>query len=170
MIPTSLWIVLFFIAGAIFAYMLFFADRGERWFAQSMLMGSVVAVITATMLLIHFLDSPVRPHGGLQPVAMKRTLRILAQERRDAGDRTRLPATRAGPPDESPRPRRVVTRLGGSMFFALSTWQVALLVLAVIGAATAAGHVSGRYLREHSDDAPRAVRGAAGRAARASSA
>jgi len=37
------------------------------------------------------------------------------------------------------------------MFFTLSTWQVALLVLAVIGAATAAGHVSGRYLREHSD-------------------
>jgi len=37
------------------------------------------------------------------------------------------------------------------MFFALSTWQVALLVLAVIAAATAAGHVSGRYLRERSD-------------------
>ncbi len=37
------------------------------------------------------------------------------------------------------------------MFFSLSTWQVALIVLAVIGAATAAGHVSGRYLREHSE-------------------
>src|SRR3954470_23020694 len=60
-------------------------------------------------------------------------------------------ATRAGPPDESPRPHRVTTRFGGSMFFALSTWQVALLVLAVIAAATAAGHVSGRYLRERSD-------------------
>src|SRR3954454_3746829 len=60
-------------------------------------------------------------------------------------------ATRAGPPDESPRPHLVTTRFGGSMFFALSTWQVALLVLAVIAAATAAGHVSGRYLRERSD-------------------
>src|SRR3954453_9142866 len=60
-------------------------------------------------------------------------------------------ATRAGPPDESPRPHRVTTRFGGSMFFALSTWQVALLVLAAIAAATAAGHVSGRYLRELSD-------------------
>jgi hypothetical protein len=37
------------------------------------------------------------------------------------------------------------------MFFALSTWQVALLVLAVIGAATAAGHMTGKYLREHSE-------------------
>ena len=37
------------------------------------------------------------------------------------------------------------------MFFALSTWQVALIVLAVIAAATTAGHVIGRYLREHSE-------------------
>ena len=95
-IPRSLWIVLFFIAGAIFSYMLFFADSAERWFAQSMLMGSVVAVITATMLLIHFLDSPVRPHGGLEPVAMKRTLRVLEQERRQFGDRSRLPCDASG--------------------------------------------------------------------------
>jgi hypothetical protein len=95
-IPRSLWVVLFFIAGVIFLYMLFFADRRERWFAQGMLMGSVVAVITATMLLIHFLDSPVRDHGGLQPVAMKRTLRVLEQERRLAGERTRLPCDASG--------------------------------------------------------------------------
>jgi hypothetical protein len=37
------------------------------------------------------------------------------------------------------------------MFFTLSTWQVALVVLAVIGAATAAGHMSGKYLRGHSE-------------------
>ena len=45
-IPTPLWIVLFFIAGVIFAYMLFFADSGERAVAQAMLMGSVASVIT----------------------------------------------------------------------------------------------------------------------------
>ena len=95
-IPHSLWIVLFFIAGTIFAYMLFFADSGERWFAQAMLMGSVVAVITATMLLIHFLDSPVRLHGGLQPVAMKRTLRVLERERRVVSTRTPLPCDSGG--------------------------------------------------------------------------
>jgi hypothetical protein len=37
------------------------------------------------------------------------------------------------------------------MFFTLSTWQVAVIVLAVIGAATAAGHMTGKYLREHSE-------------------
>ena len=34
MIPTQLWIVLFFIAGVIFVYTLFFADRGERAVVQ----------------------------------------------------------------------------------------------------------------------------------------
>jgi hypothetical protein len=96
-IPRSLWIVLFFIAGAIFLYMLFFADPGERWYAQAMMMGSVVAVITATLLLINFLDNPVRAHGGLQPVAMKRTLRVLEQDRRVVGrDGTPLPCDASG--------------------------------------------------------------------------
>ncbi len=95
-IPGSLWTVLFFIAAAILAFMLFFADPGERWFAQAMLVGSVVAVITATMLLIHRLDNPVREHGGLQPAAMQRTLRILERERALVGDAGRLPCDASG--------------------------------------------------------------------------
>ena len=35
-------------------------------------------------------------------------------------------------------------------FFSLSSWQLALLILAVIGAATLAGHAAGRSLRKHS--------------------
>src|SRR3954470_18989487 len=80
-IPRALWIVLFFIAGVILSYMLFFADSHERWYAQAMLMGSVVAVITTTLLLIAVLDDPIRTHGGLKPVAMQRTLDTLQQER-----------------------------------------------------------------------------------------
>ena len=38
-IPTQLWIVLFFIAGVIFVYMLFFADRAEGVVTQAVLMG-----------------------------------------------------------------------------------------------------------------------------------
>ena len=34
-IPTPLWIVLFFTAALIFVYMLFFADSGERAFVQA---------------------------------------------------------------------------------------------------------------------------------------
>lgn len=80
-IPGPLWFVLLFIAVVIFAYVLFFADSGERAKSQAMLMGSVTAVITAMLLLIQFLDDPYRAGlGGLQPVAMERTLQILEQE------------------------------------------------------------------------------------------
>jgi hypothetical protein len=36
------------------------------------------------------------------------------------------------------------------VFFSLSSWQLALIILAVAAAATLAGHMGGRYLREHS--------------------
>jgi hypothetical protein len=62
-IPATLWIVLFFIAAVILAFMLFFADRGERAVVQGMLIGSVVSVIAVLMLLLHGLNSPF--HDGV---------------------------------------------------------------------------------------------------------
>jgi hypothetical protein len=77
-IPTPLWVVLLFISVVIFVFMLFFADRGEPAITQAILMGSVAAVITAMLLLISFLDSPFHEGvGGVRPVAMERTLRIV---------------------------------------------------------------------------------------------
>ena len=77
-IPTQLWIVLFFISAVIFVYMLFFADRGERAVTQAMLMGGVASVITVMLLLLGSLDQPFHPGvGGLRPVAMERSLRVL---------------------------------------------------------------------------------------------
>ena len=98
-IPGPLWFVLLFIAVVIFAYALFFADSGERAKSQAMLMGSVVAVLTALLLLIQFLDDPYRGgFGGLQPVAMERTLGILEQERGLTGETGALPCDAEGEP------------------------------------------------------------------------
>lgn len=36
------------------------------------------------------------------------------------------------------------------LFFSFSSWALALVIFAVVGGATAAGHFGGRYLREHS--------------------
>ena len=78
MIPAQLWVVLFFISAVIFAFMLFFADSGERAVTQGMLMGAVASVITVMLLLLASLDRPFHPGvGGLQPVAMERSLRVL---------------------------------------------------------------------------------------------
>ena len=77
-IPTPLWIVIFFTSVLIFIYMLFFADSAERAKVQAALMGVVVAVIASMLLLLRFLDNPYSDGvGGLQPVAMERTLRLL---------------------------------------------------------------------------------------------
>jgi hypothetical protein len=96
-IPGPLSAVLFFIAAIILAFMLLFADSAERWYAQAMLMGSVVAVITAMLLLIRVLDQPIQAgFGGVRPVAMERALRILDQERQVAGDYTLLPCDANG--------------------------------------------------------------------------
>ena len=35
------------------------------------------------------------------------------------------------------------------MFFSLPSWALALVIVAIVGAATAAGYAAGRYLREH---------------------
>ena len=96
-IPTPLWIVLFFISGLIFVYMLFFADKGERAVVQALLMGTVVAVITAMLLLLYALDNPFHKGiGGLRPVAMERTLQIIDEELAIAGNHHTAPCDARG--------------------------------------------------------------------------
>jgi hypothetical protein len=101
-IPTTLWIVLFFIAAVILVFMLFFADRGERAVVQGMLIGSVVAVMAALMLLLRGLDAPFHDGvGGLQPVAMERSLRIIDEGLSSVGGQVRLPCDAVGRPVSS---------------------------------------------------------------------
>jgi hypothetical protein len=96
-IPTPLWIVLFFISAVIFVYMLFFADRGERAVVQGLLIGSVVAVITAMLLLLGFLDTPFHTGvGGLQPSAMERTLVIIDEAIGAIGEEVTIPCDASG--------------------------------------------------------------------------
>jgi hypothetical protein len=96
-IPTTLWIVLFAIAGVILVYMLFFADIGERAITQAVLMGSVTAVITMLFLLLLTLDRPFKEGiGGLEPVAMERSLRTIDEALAALGDRVPIPCDAAG--------------------------------------------------------------------------
>jgi hypothetical protein len=98
-LPGPLWAVLFFTAGVILVFMLFFADRGERAVVQGVLIGSVVAVLCVTLLAIRQLEAPYHSGaGGLQPVAMTRTLGILDQEVAVAGGRVPVLCDAAGRP------------------------------------------------------------------------
>ena len=81
----------------IFVFTLFFADRGERAVVQGMLIGSVVSVMAALMLLLYALDDPFHNGvGGLQPVAMERTLRIVDQALGAIGAQVQIPCDALG--------------------------------------------------------------------------
>jgi hypothetical protein len=97
-IPTALWMVLLFSAVVIFGYMLLFADSNEPWFVQATLVGSVTAVVVSSLLLINVLDNPFTTNpGGLKPVAMERSLRVLAQQEALTPDGT-IPCDAKGRP------------------------------------------------------------------------
>jgi hypothetical protein len=96
-IPTSIWLVLFLIAGVVFSFMLFFADPGETVAAQAMLMGSATTVIVLTLAAINALDNPYRAGlGQIKPVAMERSLRILDTARTVLNVRAPLPCDARG--------------------------------------------------------------------------
>jgi hypothetical protein len=98
-IPNSIWLVLFFTAGIVFAFMLFFADSAERATSQAMLIGSATAVVTATLLAIQALDNPYRPGvGSLRPVAMDRSLAILDEIRGALNQSAAFPCDEKGAP------------------------------------------------------------------------
>ncbi|MGH2635728.1 MAG: hypothetical protein ACRDHU_06255 [Actinomycetota bacterium] len=81
-VPPPIWLVLFFSAGILLVFMLFFADSGERAIVQGFLMGAVTAVVVATLLTLSVLNQPYsRDFGGIRPIAMQRTLATLENAR-----------------------------------------------------------------------------------------
>jgi hypothetical protein len=60
-------------------------------------MGSVVAVIASLLLLLQFLDNPYRGGvGGLQPVAMERSVQLIDQELATIGTNVTIPCDDQG--------------------------------------------------------------------------
>jgi hypothetical protein len=96
-IPTPVWIVLFLSAAVIFGFMLFFADGSERAYVQALQIGAVVAVLGSMFVVLRLLDEPYHPGvGGLQPVAMERTLEVIEEALRAVDRTTRVPCDEAG--------------------------------------------------------------------------
>lgn len=97
--PVPLWIVLFFISAIVFVFIFGFADRDERAWVQALFVGSVVSVIVAMLLLLNFLDDPFHSGvGGLQPVAMERSLELIDQQLAVIGQDVPIPCGATGEP------------------------------------------------------------------------
>ncbi len=98
-IPVQLWIVLVLSAVIILVFMLFFADSGERVVVQATMIAGVAIVISSTLLLVLFLNNPYHGGvGGIRPVAMERTIRILDQEAAAIGVKLAIPCDERGNP------------------------------------------------------------------------
>jgi hypothetical protein len=96
-IPGPVWLVLFLSAAVVIVFLLFFADSGERAVVQGLLIGSVVAVVVTTLLVLHGLDEPYHAgFGALRPTAMERSLEVLQEAREILDMRAALPCDGAG--------------------------------------------------------------------------
>jgi hypothetical protein len=64
-----------------------------------MLIGSVVSVLTVLLLLLNGLDNPFHSGvGGLKPVAMNRSLRMIDEALGSVGVRVQVPCDALGRP------------------------------------------------------------------------
>jgi hypothetical protein len=96
-IPTPVWLILFLTAGVIFVYMLFFADPSERPYVQGVLIGTVVAVLGSMFVVLVLLDNPYHGGpGGIEPIAMERTLELVDQALRAVDRTVPIPCDAAG--------------------------------------------------------------------------
>jgi hypothetical protein len=81
-VPLPVWIVLLLSAVLVLGYLLFFADSGERAVVQGLLVGSVTAVVVASLLVLSSLNRPYDPNfGAIPPTAMERSIEIIETAR-----------------------------------------------------------------------------------------
>jgi hypothetical protein len=96
-IPSALWVVLFLSAFVVIGFALLFADPSEHAVVQGMMVGGIAVVLTATLLLLWFLDNPYHEGpGGLEPVAMERTLDLMDTAAEAAGVTFTIPCDENG--------------------------------------------------------------------------
>jgi hypothetical protein len=98
-IPVPLWVLLFVTAILVMLFAFFFIDSEERVLAQGVIVGTVVAMLVTSLLVIRFLDHPYsKGTGGLKPVDMTRVLGQIGAASRTLGVRVRVPCDAAGRP------------------------------------------------------------------------
>jgi hypothetical protein len=97
LMPTPLWIALFFMSAIVLSLIFGFADSGERAWVQAMFIGAVVSVVTTLLLLLAFLDEPFHSDvGGLKPAAMERTELLIEQQLDVLGGDIEIPCDEQG--------------------------------------------------------------------------
>jgi hypothetical protein len=98
-LPPLLWVMLLLAAALPIACVLLYADPKEDRVAQAFLAGSVVALITASLLAVRFLDTPFHGRAGsIRPTAMRYTVNLMFDEMRREDRLGTLPCDARGRP------------------------------------------------------------------------
>ena len=98
-VPAPLWATLLLGAALLIAYMCLYADPGERFFVQALMIGSLTAVIVSGILLVRFLEKPYEDQAGsIRPVEMTRTLTLMDERRESTGRPAAVPCDNLGRP------------------------------------------------------------------------
>ena len=98
-VPSIVWAALILGGCLLLIYVCFFADRGERWLVQSLMMASVTAMVVSGLLLVRFLDRPYETaSGGIKPRAMSSILTVMEGESERLGPQGTIPCDESGTP------------------------------------------------------------------------
>ncbi len=98
-VPTPMWMALSLGAVLLIAYACCYADRGERYWAQAIGIGSLTAVVVAGMLTVRFFDLPyANVPGSVKPIEMQRTLDRLETSREATNSPVTVPCDDVGRP------------------------------------------------------------------------
>ena len=74
--------------------------QAERAIVQALLMGAVVAAIVMLLLVLRTLNDPFQPGlGGLDPVAMERSMRLVDEALEAVGGEVPIPCDAEGGAD-----------------------------------------------------------------------
>lgn len=94
-VSAPVWVILILGGLLTIGFVLLFTDRREAMAVQLCLMGVVAAMVSASLVLVWFLDHPYQDAtGSIQPSEMERTLEDMHRERPSF----EAPCTRAGDP------------------------------------------------------------------------
>jgi multisubunit Na+/H+ antiporter MnhB subunit len=80
-IPQPVWLMLILGASVTVLYLIVFADQRERWWVQGSMMFTVTGLVVASLLVIHFLDTPFARDGTyIAPTEMRTTLQLFEHQ------------------------------------------------------------------------------------------
>jgi hypothetical protein len=98
-IPGPLWLILFVTGGLVAIYAFLFADPAEHWLPQTVIAGSLAAMLSVSLLVIQFLNNPYTPGTGtLKPTEMRHVLSEIEAASAKLGIHPRIPCNATGLP------------------------------------------------------------------------